>query len=491
MNLVSGLLIAVLAAVAGTVNAMPPPVAPPVRYNIPHETDEARARRMAWWVHDRFGMFIHFGLYSLAGRHEWVKSVEAIPDDVYDAKYFRHFCPDLLDMRAWARSAKAAGMKYAVLTTKHHEGFCLWDSKVTDYTSVHTPFGRDIVKEFVEAFRAEGLRVGFYYSLLDWHHPDYTVDLVNHPRKGLGWERFKELCAAPNADRAQKPYREALEKLNAGRDMSRYRQYLIDQVTELLTNYGQIDIMWFDFSFPQYPTGKGRDDWGSERLLTLVRKLQPGILVNCRLDLLEDPCGYDFLTPEQKSLRACPIMDGKKVAWETCQTFSGSWGYYRDEHTWKSPQQIIAQLARTVSLGGNLIMNVGPTGRGEFDGRARERLNDYAAWMRVNGRSIYGCTEAPAGLERPEGTVLTWNPKTNTLYIHLLEWPVKGLPVAFAERILGARFLHDGSEIKVQKTEWKRIDHGDDRSMPLPTLELPVIKPAVEVPVIEVFLSDF
>lgn len=461
----------------------------PVCYDIPHETDAERTARLAWWTHDRFGLFIHFGLYSVAGRQEWVKSREAIPDDVYDARYFAHFNPDKLDAKKWAKAAKAAGMKYAVLTSKHHEGFCLWDSKVTDYKVTNTPFGRDVVREFVDAFRAEGLHVGFYYSLLDWHHPDYLVDLVNHPKKGIPWELYRKLCAEADPQSALKPYLDAIAELNKGRDMKKYRQYMKDQVAELLTNYGKIDIMWFDLSFPQYITGKGRRDWDSEGLLTLTRKLQPGIIVDCRLDLLEDPCGYDFLTPEQKNLRACPVMDGKKVAWETCQTFSGAWGYHRDELTWKSTEQIIAQLPRTVSLGGNLIMNVGPTGRGEFDSRALSRLADYGKWMDANGRSIYGCTEAPAEFEKPEGTVLTWNPKTQTLYIHILEWPIKSLPVKFGPRIAFAQFLHDGSEVCVSEPYWKRIDNGDDKSDLRCTLELPILKPDVEVPVIEVFLK--
>ncbi len=463
--------------------------AQPVRYDVPRETDEARAERMAWWRDARFGMFIHFGLYSMAGRHEWVKSLEAIPDEVYDEKYFRRFDPDKLDAKKWARAAKAAGMKYAVLTTKHHEGFCLWDSKFTDYKATNTPFGRDIVREFVDAFRAEGLRVGFYHSLIDWHHPKYVVDLVNHPRKGLSWELYKKLCAEPDPQAALKPYLDRIAEMNRTRDMGVYRQYLKNQVTELLTNYGKIDILFYDMSFPQYITGKGRGDWGSEELLTLTRRLQPGIIVNCRLDLLEDPCGYDFLTPEQKNLRSCPVMDGKKVAWETCQTFSGSWGYYRDELTWKSPAQIVAQLSKTVSLGGNLIMNVGPTGRGEFDARAMARLADYAKWMDANNRSIYGCGEAPDEFEKPEGTVMTWNPRTKRLYIHILEWPIKSLPVKFWEKIAYAQFLHDGSEVQVCEPYWKRIDNGDDKSDLRGTLTLPVIKPDVEVPVIEVFLK--
>ena len=479
-----------LAVAAGVVAAGTTGRAEPVQYNIPRETYEARAARLAGWQADRFGMFIHFGLYSMAGRHEWVKSLEAIPDDVYDEKYFKRFNPDKFDARKWAKAAKVAGMRYAVLTTKHHEGFCLWDSKYTDYKSTNTPFGRDIVREFVDAFRAEGLKVGFYYSLIDWHHPKYVIDLVNHPRKGLSWELYTKLCAEPDPQAALKPYLDRIAALNASRDMAVYRQYMKNQITELLTNYGKIDVLFYDLSFPHYITGKGRRDWGSEELLTLTRTLQPGIVVNCRLDLLEDPCGYDFLTPEQKNLRACPVMDGRKVAWETCQTFSGSWGYFRDELTWKSPAQIIAQLPKTVSLGGNLIMNVGPTGRGEFDARAMSRLADYAKWMDANSRSIYGCGEAPAEFEKPDGTVLTWNPKTRRLYIHLLEWPIKSLPVKFGSKIAYAQFLHDGSEVLVSAPAWRRIDTGDDKSVLRHTLGLPVIKPDVEVPVIEVFLKD-
>ncbi|TCL77349.1 alpha-L-fucosidase-like protein [Curtobacterium sp. PhB128] len=170
----------------------------------------------AWFTHDRFGMFIHWGLYALPARHEWVKNRERITDADYQ-KYFDHFDPDLFDAADWARRAREAGMKYVVLTTKHHEGFCLWDSKLTDYKSTNTPFGRDIVREFVDAVRAEGLRVGFYHSLIDWHHPDFTVDGV-HPR------------------RDDSP--EEIEAFNQGRDMSRYREYLHGQVEELLTDYG-------------------------------------------------------------------------------------------------------------------------------------------------------------------------------------------------------------------------------------------------------------
>ena len=293
----------------------------------------------AWFTHDRFGMFIHFGLYAMPARHEWVKNHEEIPEDKYDL-YFKHFNPDLCDPRDWARQAKAAGMKYAVLTTKHHEGFCLFDSKYTDYKSTNTPCGRDLVREYVDAFRAEGLHVGFYYSLIDWHHPDFPIDL-HHPRR-------------------DDP--DAFEQ-NQGRDMKKYAQYMRDQVTELLTNYGKIDILWFDFSYSSYNgtgdrawmKGKGKDDWEAEKLIALARSLQPGIIIDNRTEI-----DQDLWTPEQYQPTQWMTHPetGELVTWEACQTFSGSWGYYRDEQTWKSPEMLIRMLVNTVSCGGNLLMNV-------------------------------------------------------------------------------------------------------------------------------------
>ena len=205
-----------------------------------NETEAQKAERLAWWQHDRFGMFIHWGLYALPARHEWVKNREQMTNEEYQ-KYFDNFNPDLYDPHEWAKMAKAAGMKYAVITSKHHEGFCLFDSKYTDYKATNTPYGKDILREWVDAFRDEGLKVGFYYSLIDWHHPDYTIDRV-HP-----------LRAETDAE---------YDKLNKGRDMNKYREYLKNQVRELLTNYGKIDILWLDFSFPG-EHGKDRNDWDS------------------------------------------------------------------------------------------------------------------------------------------------------------------------------------------------------------------------------------
>ncbi|MCR5414254.1 MAG: alpha-L-fucosidase [Kiritimatiellae bacterium] len=433
---------------------------------IPQETAGETASRMAWWTDSRFGMFIHFGLYAMPARHEWVKTYERIPEDRYRV-YFDNFNPDLFDAREWARSAKEAGMKYVVLTAKHHEGFCLWDTAATDYKITNTPFGRDLVKEYVEALRAEGLKVGLYYSLIDWHHPDFTVD-QHHPLRG---------------DESDETY----ARLNKGRDMARYRKFLVDQVTELLTQYGKIDIIWFDFSYPG-KHGKSRDDWDSPALLALARKLQPGIIVDNRMDMNDVPGGCDFLSPEQFKVTAWPLLNGKRFPWETCQTFSGSWGYHRDESTWKSPKQCLQLLIDAVAHGGNLIMNVGPTGRGEFDARAKARLEEFGKWMHWNSRAIYGCTEAPAEFETPDGCVMTWNPKTRRLYLHVYSYPSSGaIGLRFADRVEYAQFLHDGSEIPVKGLpDWqKATDPGACTTFCM----MPVTPPDVAIPVIELFIK--
>ncbi len=333
----------------------------------------------------------------------------------------------MYDPHQWAKMARAAGMKYVVLTAKHHEGFCLFDSKFTDYKATNTPYGKDLIREYVDAFRAEGLKVGFYYSLIDWHHPDYTIDR-DHP---LSQESDS-----------------AYARLNKGRDMNKYREYLKNQVRELLTNYGEISIIWFDFSFPG-KHGKSRADWDSENLLKLARSLQPGIIVDDRLDLSDVEGGCDFVSPEQVKVSKWPEINGKRVPWETCQTFSGSWGYYRDETSWKSPAQLLELLIESVSKGGNLLLNVGPTARGVFDYRAQDRLDAIGQWMKYNSRSIYGCTEAPAGIEAPANTLLTYNPVTNRLYIHLLDYPMGSLTIRdIAAKVKYIQFLHDASEIK-------------------------------------------
>jgi len=418
-------------------------------------------------------MFIHWGLYAQAARHEWVKNREHIKDEDYQ-KYFDVFNPDLYDPTAWARAAKNAGMKYFVITTKHHEGFCLWDSKYTDYKATKTPYGKDLIKPLVKAMRDEGIRVGFYYSLIDWHHPEYTVDR-NHPM-------------FTNAE-----FREKAKN----RDMKKYVEYLHNQVREILTEFAPVDCLFLEFSFPG-KDGKGRDDWQSEKLLKMIRELQPNIIINDRLDLLDVPGGWDFRTPEQFMPREWVSMNGKKVPWETCQTFSGSWGYYRDEETWKSVRQLVVMLVETVSKGGNLLLNVGPTARGTFDDRALDRLSGIGEWTKLNGRSIYGCTEAPEEFKKPADCLLTYNPRMKRLYVHVLEWPMGTLHLqGFAGKIKYAQFLNDASEIRFsEEAEPTDLGYtgylpGDKKEAlgPAVILRLPVQQPKVTVPVIELYLK--
>ncbi len=419
----------------------------------------------AWFIESRFGMFIHWGTYAAAARHEWMKSHEKVGREPY-LQYFNHFYPDLYDPQEWARMAAKAGMKYFVITTKHHEGFCLWDTQHTEYKATKTPWGKDLLKPMVEAFRAAGLRVGFYYSLIDWHHPHFTIDRF-HPQRDDAEERAK----------------------NTQRDMRVYAQYMRDQVRELLTQFGPVDIIWYDFSYPG-EDGKGRDDWEAEKLYELTRKLQPNILIDNRLDL---PGSGDFVTPEQFQPVAQPLDEhGQPAVWEACQTFSGSWGYHRDEATWKSVPQLLWMLIDGVSKNGNLLLNVGPTGRGEFDQRAQERLAGIGEWMKRHSRSIYGCGAAPPELPCPQDCRLTYNAAANRLYVHVLNWPMKHLWLqgdAYVRRVQYAQLLNDASEIQIKGIEpWQEENSGVKRGAAL-GLTLPIIKPPVEIPVIELFLK--
>jgi alpha-L-fucosidase len=430
------------------------------------ETDAQKTQRLKWWTDARFGMFIHWGIYALPARHEWVKNQERLTTAQYQ-KYFDNFNPDLYKPREWAKMAKDAGMKYVVITSKHHDGFCLFESKFTDYHAGKTPYGKDLLKDFVDAYRAEGLGVGFYYSIIDWHHPHFTIDRV-HPQRAGSKEEY--------------------DRLNKGKDMAVYRQYLKDQVREILTKYGKIDILWLDYSYPG-ENGKGRDDWGSVELLKMVRELQPGIIVNDRLDLKDVPGGWDFTTPEQFKVQSWPEVNGKRIPWETCQTFSGSWGYYRDEHTWKDAKQLLVLLIESVSKGGNLLLNVGPTGRGTFDYRAVEALENMGEWMKYNNRSVYNCTQAPENFQVPEHSLLTFNPETNRLYIHLLDYPLTNFRLpGMKGKVKYAQFLHDASEILITAPYGHHMQGSIATENDL-NLRLPVIKPNVEIPVIELFLE--
>lgn len=416
-----------------------------------------------WFTHDRFGLFIHWGIYSAAARHEWVKHRERIPDEKYQ-RYFDHFDPDLYDPARWAQAAKNAGMKYFVVTSKHHDGFCLWDSDLTDYKATNTPARRDLLQPMVTAFRAEGFKVGFYHSLIDWHHPEFPVDGLHPQRDDVA-------------------YREA----NRGRDIQKYAAYLHGQTRELLTRFGKLDIMWFDFSYSGmdwgWSKGKGKADWQAEALVQMVRQLQPGILLNDRTE-----AGGDLVTPEQYQPRGWVTVNGKPVVWEACQTLNGSWGYDRDNLDWKPPEMLIQMLIDSVSKGGNLLLNVGPNARGEFEPKALQRLEAIGAWMRLHGRSIYGCTASD--FTPPPDCRYTQNGKR--LYLHLFAYPFGHVHLDdLADKVEYAQFLNDGSEVQMLTPELQHhpsLVELNGRGNTL-TLQLPVQKPPVAVPVIELFLK--
>ena len=325
--------------------------------------------RMAWWREARFGMFIHWGLYSIlagewGGRDdyaEWIRNNAHIPLSEYDRLVTR-FNPVRFDTEQWTGLAQAAGMKYVTITTKHHDGFCLFDSKHTDFCIRSTPFRRDILRELATATRAHGLRQCWYHSIMDWHHPDYL------PRRD--WE--------------------AESRPATGARYARYLEYLHAQVGELLSNYGEIGVMWFD--------GQWEGSWTHEMgraLYGRCRALQPSVIVNNRVEgwsptPIRDPLG-DFRTPEQE----VPATGWPGVDWESCITMNRNWGYNAKDHDFKSTAQLIGLLVETASKGGNLLLNVGPRADGAFPDESVERLRAIGAWMRVNGTAIYGSTASP------------------------------------------------------------------------------------------------
>ena len=387
---------------------------------------EGRNRRTQWMMQDRFGMFIHWGLYAIPARGEWIKSHKQITDEEYQ-NYFDEFDPVDYDPKEWARLAKEAGMKYAVLTTKHHDGFCLFDSALTDYKATNTKAGRDLVREYVDAFRAEGLKIGFYYSLLDWHHPDYPHygDRYHPMRENEAWK---------------------------GREhhLDNYVKYLHGQVKELCTNYGKIDIMWFDFSYDDMSD----ETWKAKELVEMIRSYQPDVIIDNRLEanckatmLTTDPASYsgDFAAPEQM-IPPEGIVDqqGNPVPWEACLTVNDRWGYYSGRNITKPARLIIRNLVDCCSKGGNMLLNVGPDAKGRIPQDSVNVLKEVGQWLKINGESIYGC--GSAGLPKPEWGRFT--KKGNKIYAHVTEESVGFYGVKLPYTIKKIRRLQDGSEIK-------------------------------------------
>ena len=402
--------------------------------------------RMAWYTGARFGMFLHWGLYAIPARGEWVRSVERMPKEDY-MPYFQEFNPVDFDPKAWARAAKEAGMKYMVLTAKHHDGFCLFDSQYTDFKSTNTPFGRDIVKEFVEAVRGEGLKVGLYFSLLDWYHEDY-----------------------PHYGDRHHPMRDNPAYGNEGRDFGRYVEYLHNQVREICTNYGKLDILWFDFSYENENAVMRGETWGASQLVDMVRQLQPGVIIDNRLEVSGegfgslwegDPTPYhgDFVSPEQiippDGLRD---KQGRDLVWEACVTMNNNWGYCANDHYFKPAPMLIKKLVECVSKGGNLLLNVGPDARGNIPPQSLEILRQIGAWMKDNSQSIYGCGKA--GLEKPDNGRITR--RGNKLYYHLFENTIGPMPLpgVKAEEVEYVRYLATGAEVPISNS-WTHSNFPD------------------------------
>jgi len=430
-------------------------------------------KEQAWFNHDRFGMFVHWGLYTLHADAEWHWSYNEVSKEEYH-KYLRYFDPDLYDPREWARMAREAGMTHATLTTKHHDGFCLWPSRDSDFTVANTPHGEDLVGPFVEACRDEGIRPGLYFSLIDWNHRDFEIDIF-HPLRNID---------DPIA-------------YNEGCKVAAYQEFMRSQVSDLLTSYGKIDHLFMDFSYPNQVyrglPGKGRDYWDSENLLNLVRQLQPDILVNNRMDLIDVEA--DFYTPECFIPSSPPLKDGKRVPFEAAFNTNEAWLHKRDLTTPKSPHQLLQVLIDMVSMGGNLLMNVGPTARGEIDTENVAALKAYSDWFTRHERAIRGC--GVSEFKAPFGCRLTQN--RNRLYVHLYSWPYKHLYLeGLGGKVEYAQLMHDASEIswlppgRQVRGEGEGLRGLDDLDLPddLMILELPVSKPDVEIPVIELFLRE-
>jgi alpha-L-fucosidase len=354
------------AADGKSLGAQQKPAAAPLT---PTQTKQAATRdaRMEWWHQAKFGMFIHWGLYSVIGQHEWAMEYEGVPIAQYE-KLAKHFHPKPNAARDWARLAKKAGMKYMVMTTKHHEGFCHWDSKLTDYNAVKQGPGRDLVREYVDAARAEGLHVGFYYSLMDWHHPDGAK------------------CKTDEAAR------------------KRFVEYTHGLIRELLTNYGKIDVLWYDVDWPLTAA-----EWESERMNQMVFELQPEIIVNNRNGL-----EGDFSTPEQ-NIEAAPA--GR--AWESCMTLNDSWGFNRGDDSWKTPKTIVANVTNCARSGGNYLLNIGPKPDGSIPEETVTVLEAVGKWLETNGKAIYGTERGSFGWN----VNANYTRRGNTLYIHQQYWP--------------------------------------------------------------------
>jgi len=365
-----------------------------------------RRRRMKWWHEARFGMFVHWGLYALVGRHEFAVNQERIPWDEYFglAESWR---PKPRAARAWAKLAKQAGQKYMVFTARHHDGYSLWDTQQSDCNCVKTGPGRDLVAEFVDAAREQGLRAGLYYSLMDWHHPD------------------------------------GLRCLHDAAARRRFLDYVRGQLRELMTDYGKIDVLWYDVPYP-LPNAAA---WEMRRTNRMVRRLQPDIIINDRCALDED-----YATPEE-SIRAAPA--GR--AWEAAMTFNGSWGYMdTPDEDYRSARHVLFMLQQVTQGGGNLLLNIGPAPDGSVPPPAVERLRRIGKWLEAYGEAVYGAVDPAEGL-CPLCNYVEWTRKGNTAYAWLRHWPGERMDLGFFKgKVRRVRLLTPSGPRAVKFTQAKQ-----------------------------------
>ena len=387
----------------------------------PEAEDADRARRMKWWHEARFGMFIHWGLYSTLGRHEWAMEEEGIPVTEYE-QLAKRFHPRPNAARAWAKLAKAAGQKYMVMTSKHHEGFCNFDTKLTNYCAPKQGPGRDLVREYIEAAKAEGLRFGFYYSLMDWHHPDGAR------------------CATDPEAR------------------KRFVEYTHGLIRELMTNYGKIDVLWYDVDWPLDATG-----WESERMNKMVFGLQPDIIVNNRNGI-----PGDFSTPEQEI-----VAEKGTRAWESCMTLNDSWGYQRADDNWKSPKTVIRNLVECSRDGGNYLLNIGPKPDGSIPEDSVRVLTEVGQWLSRNGESIHTTERCQVHASEFAG----FTRRGNTLYMHVHFWPGDTIALGgLTTKVNSAKLLVSGQSVKFDQERFRVLFSG----LPADAPDHPVTTIAIE-----------
>lgn len=364
-----------------------------------------------------------------------MKIYEKMTNEQYH-QYFEAFNPVDYDPKAWAKAAKEAGMKYVVLTAKHHDGFCLFDSKYTEFKSTNTAIKRDLIAEYVEALREEGLKVGLYFSLIDWHHPDYPkYNDWHHPMSVV--EAYKDEVI----------------------DFDNYLNYMHNQVEELVTNYGKLDILWFDFSYGEM-TG---EKWRAEELMAMVRQYQPDVVIDNRLEtsgeafgsiVSENPSNYsgDFFSPEQLlPPEGIKNNAGQPIPWELCITMNNNWGYNPMDKVYKSSKTLIRKLVECVRKNGNMLLNVGPDAKGKMNQESLRILSEFHLWMTDNRESIYGCGMA-TDLAKPEWGYYTQN--GNVLYAHIFDQPIGPLVLPGLDKtnIKRVSLLRDDSEIKVSNS---------------------------------------